>query len=156
MESGDTSHGYPVEDYDTRREFIEAEFIGPDDCPTGCELPPWWEHNAPDHITDACQLDDNLVRYVEHGYQVEIDRSSTFTFTARVKLGYNDVDIARSHFHVTQRGYIEDCIDGWVIVKLDSFEQEEAMDAVSSLIDQERTYQSDVEDLTDALSYYDG
>lgn len=146
---------YDVDQYDSADEFIDSEFVGPDDFPDGVELPPEIMEGEHPDIEDARQVRDDWAEYHYKDHKVIIRREHQTKFECRVFIDdYTDPNFVKAMHHVEQHGYIEKVTDGVVYLTIIGFQQYQAMDAAEDLIDQYLEFDEGREQVEQALSQF--
>ncbi|QLG30037.1 hypothetical protein HUG10_20745 (plasmid) [Halorarum halophilum] len=149
-----------ADNYETKEEFLDREFVGPDDFHEGAEVPEWWsfEGEAEDYEW-AEQVDENTIRYLYRGYPVELRRTGVAMFESRIDTNgdydYNDVEYLQLNHTMPIPSRISGAFNGKVVIETHQFEQYHAEKAVETFVDEEIDVKEGQEQLGEALQSFD-
>jgi hypothetical protein len=145
-----------AEDYDSKDEFLDGEFVSPGDYPDGVELPPEWLDGEHPHIEEATQVGDDWGEYLYKNYKIIVRRESQAQFEVRVFIPeYDDVEWVRTNHSIEGPAFIRKVTDGVVWITVKNFMQHSAFEAGEGLVDQYIEYKQGEKDVSNALSSFD-
>jgi|APHM01.1.fsa_nt_gi hypothetical protein len=142
-------------DYDNKSDFLDSEFVGPDDYPEGVEIPPGWIDGSNSDIENAMQISSQWGNYLYKNYKIAVRRENKTEFDVRVFIPeYDDVELVRTNHSIDRPAFIRKVTDGVVWVTVRSFMQDVAFGAGEDLVNQYIDRKKSEKELTDTLSSF--